>query len=369
MNIIFFLFISALIGIILHISISHDQSRLLIFGCTVFVGSILFPRIRSPLDGSKVDLLYYGSAISAAILFFIATETDLKRIQLEENINISENERDSIKGRIEITNQEIENRKSSLQYTLDDISRYKIEKKHKDIFDDNEVDISKKLYEMLELYAVKSDLREKYENCRKLSEEFMKRKRAEFYENVSRPRRKWSDTWVNPEHMACTVQFRSIIEGLGNYSFKKIRSLLKFKKRDSDLNEKNEKSYSDMFIDIAGQKFTVAYVLQIIETFSKSILFYYNSDLVSLAERRNNLNNIIQNKEKDLNLDFNELKMIGDKINSYNELLKSLNQEPLRGFALTVSKWLAFTWPYVLIFLLGLKIARKDYFEKKPNGS
>ena len=59
------------------------------------------------------------------------------------------------------------------------------------------------------------------------------------------------------------------------------------------------------------------------------------------------------------------LKMFNKKreIKKNVEEIKTKKDETIRGWTLQLSELIAFTWPYFLISLLGLKIARIRYFE------
>ena len=111
-------------------------------------------------------------------------------------------------------------------------------------------------------------------------------------------------------------------------------------------------------IEVDGQERPVAEVLQ------EVVIIQENKTRLTMKEsREKTLLITIENSKDDRNVKTNELYEVEREIKENAEEIKTKKNETIRGWTLQLSELTAFTWPYFLVSLLGLKIARIRYFE------
>jgi hypothetical protein len=86
------------------------------------------------------------------------------------------------------------------------------------------------------------------------------------------------------------------------------------------------------------------------------------TNLVALVNRKTVLLSTIGKSETDSEGTVKDLEKVMKDIINIKKLEIDTKDDFIRGWVLAVSKWLAFTWPYFAITLLGLKIACTKYF-------
>lgn len=80
----------------IHLIIPHELARILIYFVVTLLIAILFPPWRSPLEKDVVDLLYYTAAMTFVALLFVTKSAERERLHLSEELQVMEQRRHDI---------------------------------------------------------------------------------------------------------------------------------------------------------------------------------------------------------------------------------------------------------------------------------
>lgn len=82
-----FFLLALVVAAAVHFVFASDVLRIGVFFAFVLTLSLFFPSTCGTVDKEAVDLIYYGTAMSVAAVFFLVKEVERKRLELAPQIN------------------------------------------------------------------------------------------------------------------------------------------------------------------------------------------------------------------------------------------------------------------------------------------
>lgn len=95
-----FLALLGVAALTVHLFIPHELARILIYFVVAMLIAILFPTWRSPLEKDVVDLLYYTAAMTFVALLFVTKSAERERLHLSEELQVLEQQGRDIQAEI-----------------------------------------------------------------------------------------------------------------------------------------------------------------------------------------------------------------------------------------------------------------------------
>jgi len=367
-NIIMFLFIAFVLGFIISITITNEQAQIFIFGITIFLTALIFPKYVGLVDSSGVDLIYYGSAILAAIILFISTEVRINKINLESEITAIEVEIANLSLQLAETKKKENQIGSRIKINAEKLERFDpIASISREYFLSNEKSISTKIFEIMKFERLEPAISRRKEECIKTIREaskFIDEQRGIRRDFLGRP----TSNYVSSKTMGCSIfnTFYRSVRFDGDYTYRQIGHLLRYSRSDGTVDATG-KSVADKIVVINEKEVGLPALLNEVSVMNTEAILKIESpfsarqqreDLIDLVAQyesdKLNVNSEISNIEKGISAKERDLTILNDG-------LRKLSEKRLQGLTLVASVWLTFWWPYLLISLLGLKIARKQY--------
>lgn len=95
-----FLALLGVAALAIHFFIPHELARILIYFVVALLIALLFPQCRSPLEKEVVDLLYYTAAMTFVALLFVTKSAERERLHFSEELQVLEQRRHDIQAEI-----------------------------------------------------------------------------------------------------------------------------------------------------------------------------------------------------------------------------------------------------------------------------
>jgi hypothetical protein len=95
-----FFLLALVVAAAVHLVFASDALRIGVFFTFVLTLSLFFPSTWGAVDKEAVDLIYYGTAMSVAAVFFLAKEVERKRLELAPQINLLAQQQHEVEAEI-----------------------------------------------------------------------------------------------------------------------------------------------------------------------------------------------------------------------------------------------------------------------------
>lgn len=369
-----YLLLCAAIAVALHGLGLSDRLRVLTFAAATLALSLLLPRFAKPLEGRFVDLLYYTTAIAAACVIFISQEARQQLIRLEREHADREVEISRLEEALGKLERDIAGAESNLTEVREQIFAREAFLKSPAVrsLKAHEARVTTELLGKSVLYVIEDDLRLRAESCtqeiRDAVSEIARIDTARSLQQLDefRPRPGLVD--VDSIQRQLQVDVIERCEGIQALhralaaaapDFEKIRALWGFYTSRDFQPRTRRRPPADARIALGDGERQAGDLLDLVLEVQRSEILL-SADTAKEGALTETLQRWRGQRETTQST-MQETKAAKDATLSDIEAAK---EQTLRGWALTASEWLAFTWPYFLIALLGAKIARVDYIAR-----
>jgi len=339
------------------------QFAVVVYAICVLLIAVAMPALRCELNPLAVDTLYYLAAAIAAAMYFIAAEPDQKLVDLQTTLSddrssVKETEAEiaALQGELSTVTEKIDPGAEKVQELEKELGEDWAQR-HVASGDPNTIRVIDAV-EQAEAFAfrvsaeaaqcdVTLDLLAKARAFRQLDEkprdglqipDFAAEFREQDYER---------------EMSRCSLVsvLRSRIDALGAGAERAV-GLLALSRDEyltSALFGYSQPSAVLSEADLA--KVASVYRLRTLRSSYESAV----SELAALGETSKTLSDRISKESK-------SVETLNTKIEATQQAIKETKDHPLEGLALRAKGWMTFRWPFFLIALLGMKLARKPLF-------
>jgi hypothetical protein len=297
-----FFLLALVVAAAVHFVFASDALRIGVFFTFVLTLSLFFPSTCGTVDKEAVDLIYYGTAMSVAAVFFLAKEVERKRLELAPQINSLAQQQHEVEAEI-----------SSFDYVASNAPTFLIwiDRRVNEAFDDTE--------------------RSRSRECNCASSGYLSKWRSD------------SATCHSGEvRIAIAAPERSRA-----HNCKELEQVLL-----------ESAPHRDVGLRTPATTLRLAKALHATGTIQVGTTVLELSQIVALLEQIEQDSDSARKKltEQKASISKNQ-EAVQSELNAFSRSSKF-------GIVLWATEFSEFYWPYVLITYLGLKIARVDYFEK-----
>lgn len=372
-----FLVISLIIGAVLQ-GTHYDSKYLVVaFATALIVLSLVF-RCVATLPGDAVDVVYYIGAIVAATLLFISRDGDRQVLQASDEVAKLRNEQRSLTATTKATKNDILDRRaqlSSAQATIKSLETF-LHSPDAESLISNEEDISIALLQSFPFTEFSSRLQSQHDQCQQMvpaleaENQFIFSKR--FKVQIAPPRLGQSGVFADPSDKIDEMWDQARLD-VNTRTLADCSQIAEANSRTSHLSPSFEKV-------MVLQTYMLTSLLKSdssLATLSGSIRIGDRDEPISgtvdkivlLQTGRLRLSTLVKNSElleKEIATGLHDIArakvrrfVVHHKIVGAKSEIRRMKDAIVGGWSLLAGKWLLLVWPYLLITLVGLKMAVK----------
>ncbi|MGF1628921.1 MAG: hypothetical protein ACFCUT_05585 [Kiloniellaceae bacterium] len=354
---------------------AHDQIRVLLFALFVLALSLLFPRVLRPLEGRYVDLVYYAAAIAAAYVYFVSQEARQQMIRLEREgadleaaLERQERESDALATSIAAAVSDL----ATVEAAISEYRSFLASEAVQALYAE-ETRVAAALLDRSLVAIIQDDLRGAVDAC---GEDMPMAQNAIAQIQARRVMRQLNDA-ESPRGVTLDIELAELqsfvdliarcdrisarmrsLDSLGP-SYEKVQAIWDFYTDPDFRASRVRRDLLPTSIDLGDGQRTLPEVLEDVLRLRKS-----EAGLARQQDRRASLTITIDDQRNQREAAITASGEAHERLATNKDSIATLGGHTLRGWALTASEWLIFTWPFFLISLLGAKIARVDYLSR-----